>query len=235
MFTGERVIEGITPERIWLDHVSRYRFAANYVKNKKVLDIACGSGYGSKILIENGAISVTGMDISQDTIDYAKNRYVADGLDFIQGDILHVGFPDNFFDIVISFETIEHLKNYRKAILEIRRVLKEDGLLIISSPNRRLTSPGKSINEPPNNEHHFIEFSKEEFTSLLSEYYEIMGLYGQRPINKVFLIPYLKRVLRKYLPRFYNPEAGTSMVMKHIYLNEYRYLVAHCISLKKSL
>lgn len=218
-----------------MDHISRYRFAAGYVKNKKVLDIACGSGYGSKILKEHGAIYLTGIDISQETIDYAKGKYTDDGLNFIPGNILHIGFPDNSFDIVVSFETIEHIKDYRKALSEIRRVLKENGLLIISSPNRRLTSPKKSINEPPDNEHHYVEFSKEEFASLLSEHLKIIRFYGQRPINKIFLIPYLKTLLKISLPALYSPGTGSPTVVKHRIFNEYRYLVAICINPKKQL
>lgn len=226
------MIKGITPERIWSDHVSRDTFAANYVQNKRVLDIACGSGYGSKILKRSGAFIVTGIDISQSTIDYAKNKYTDDGLKFILGDILHIDFPDNSFDMVVCFETIEHINDYNKALSEIKRVLNGSGLLIISSPNRRLTSPGKSINEPPNNKYHYIEFSKEEFTSLLSEYFRIMGLYGQRPINKVFLISCLENILRRSLPKLYSPGAGNSKVIRHRDFLEYRYLVAVCVKLK---
>ncbi|MDB9823140.1 class I SAM-dependent methyltransferase [Deltaproteobacteria bacterium] len=231
-FTGERVIEGITPERIWSDHISRYRFAADYVYEKIVLDIACGSGYGSRVLKECGAIRVIGIDNSFDAIDYARNRYILDGLDFIMGDILRIDFPDNYFDMVVSFETIEHLKDYKKALSEIRRVLKDNGLLIISSPNRRLTSPGKSINEPPDNKHHCVEFSREEFVSLLSEYFKIMGLYGQRSLHKIFFTPYLKTLFKKYLLGVYSPEAGRSRVVKHRVFYEYRYLVALCVHLK---
>jgi ubiquinone/menaquinone biosynthesis C-methylase UbiE len=232
-FTGERVIEGITPERIWLDHISRYRFAANYVKNKEVLDIACGSGYGSRILKDNGAIRVIGIDISQNVIDYARNKYNTNKLDFIKGDITNIDFPNNFFDIVVSFETIEHLKNYREALLEIKRVLKENGLLIISSPNRRLTSLDKSINKAPDNEYHYVEFLKEEFTSLLSRYFEIIGLFGQRSISKLFLIAYLERLFRRFFPGLFSPGKGSSMVVRNSFFNEYRYLVATCINLKE--
>jgi ubiquinone/menaquinone biosynthesis C-methylase UbiE len=173
------------------------------------------------------------MDISQSTIDYAKNQYTDDGLKFILGDILHIDSPDNFFDIIVCFETIEHIRDYNKALSEIKRVLNGSGLLIISSPNRRLTSPGKSINEPPNNKYHYVEFSKKEFVYLLSEKFKIIGLYGQRPINKIFLISFLENILRKFLPKLYSPGAGSSRVLKHSFFSEYRYLIATCINLKE--
>ena len=73
-FTGERVVEGLTPRRIWLDHIERYKFSNQYVDGKIVLDISCGTGYGSKILYEAGAYKVIGIDISNEAINFAQNK-----------------------------------------------------------------------------------------------------------------------------------------------------------------
>ena len=227
-FTGERVIEGTTPERIWLDHICRYEFASGFISGKDVLDIACGTGYGSKLLKDASALKVTGIDISQDSVDYAVNRYSAEGLDYFTGDATDISFSDSAFDAVVSFETIEHVKDYRLALKEIKRVLKQKGELIISSPNRILTSPGKSIEQKPDNEYHYVEFTNSEFAELLSEYFTIKGLYGQRPVNRILLNRYFKKIIRKLFPEIYSPEKRSPEVKKQSFFQEYRYLVIVC-------
>jgi ubiquinone/menaquinone biosynthesis C-methylase UbiE len=227
-FTGERVVEGKTPDRIWVDHVARYEFAANYVKGKTVLDIACGTGYGSKILIEKNAEKVFGIDLSKESIDFAAENYTGDGLKFMVGDIYEIDFPDNYFDIIVSFETIEHVNDNQKAFSELSRVLNPEGKLIISSPNRKLTSPGRSINDLPNNAFHEIEYTPKEFALILSKYFYINGLYGQRAIKKIFLIPFVEKILRRYQSRLFSLESGSSAVEKIRGFNEYRYISAIC-------
>jgi ubiquinone/menaquinone biosynthesis C-methylase UbiE len=232
-FTGERVVEGTTPQRIWSDHVARYEFAANYVKDKKVLDIACGTGFGSKILQEKGATGVFGVDLSKEAIGFANEKYGGNRLEFMIGDILKIDFPDDLFDVIVSFETIEHVKQHEKVLWELRRVLKPSGLLIISSPNRTLTSPGKSIIDSPDNVFHVVEYSCDEFVRILEKYFEVNGLYGQRAINKVLLLPFLERILRKYLSQLYSPEAGSPLVAKCRPMLKYRYIIASCINSNK--
>ena len=232
-FTGERVVEGNTPQRIWLDHTARYEFATNYVKDKKVLDIACGTGFGSKILQEKGAKCVFGVDHSKEAVGFASKKYVRNGLKFIIGDIIEIAFPDNFFDVIVSFETIEHVKQHEKALSELQRALKPNGLLIISSPNRKLTSPGKSISDSPDNVFHVVEYLCGEFVCTLGKYFDVNGLYGQRAINKVLLIPYFEKVLRRYLSQLYSPETGSPLVEKCRPMLEYRYIIASCINSKK--
>lgn len=153
-FTGERVVEGSTIKRIWIDHEARYKFASRYVKGKKVLDIACGTGYGAYILCDSGADKVVGVDISSETIEFAQINYQMDGLEFKVGNILDINLPKNYFDVVICFETIEHVQSQEKAFMELKSLLKPMGSLIISSPNRKVTSAGKSINDQPANPFH---------------------------------------------------------------------------------
>jgi ubiquinone/menaquinone biosynthesis C-methylase UbiE len=231
-FTGERVIEGTTPDRIWSDHVARYEFANRYVKDKTVLDIACGTGYGSSILKEQTASSVYGVDISLEAIEFAQEKYGRNHVHFAIGDISTIPFVANSFDAIVCFETIEHMDNHNKVLSELVRVLKPQGLLLISSPNRRLTSPGKSIADSPDNPFHTIEYSVNEFTDLLSQYFEIMDIYGQRNINKLFLFPFFERLLRYIIPRLYCPEAGTARLKKHRSISEYRYIVVICSNSK---
>ena len=232
-FTGERVVEGITPRRIWLDHVARYEFAAKYVKDKTVLDVACGTGFGSKILRQKGGESVFGVDLSEEAIAFACHRYFSSGLNFMVGNILEMGFSDNSFDVAVSFETIEHIPEQQKALVEFRRVLRPRGLLIISSPNRNLTSPGKSINDSPKNEFHLVEYSHHEFVRMLSRCFDIRELYGQRPISKVLLLPILEHMGRKFASHLYSPEAGKPLIEKQRALRAYRYITALCANTRK--
>lgn len=227
-FTGERVFEDSTPNRIWLDHIARYKFAGKYVKGKDVLDIACGTGYGSKFLKDAGAAKVIGVDISIDAIDFAIAKYKMSGLEFKFGNMLNINFPESYFDVIVSFETIEHIKNPERAIAELHRVLKPKGILIVSTPNRKLTSPGKSFNDAPNNPFHVKEYYTKEFISILSGHFKILEVYGQRGINKLFLLPILERILRKLLPVLYNPERGEPELEQSSSRKEYRYITVIC-------
>ena len=85
-FTGERVIEGKTPQRIWLDHIARYEFTSKYFMGKMVMDVACGTGHGSRMLYNRGkAKKVVSIDISKDSIDFTCARCKGDGLEFRVG------------------------------------------------------------------------------------------------------------------------------------------------------
>jgi len=231
-FSGERVIEEATPERIWLDHVTRYEFASRYVKEKVVLDIACGTGYGSILVRRSGAKRVIGVDLSHEAIDFARTKYKISELEFTVGDILNIDFPGNYFDLVVCFETIEHVKNQEKAFSELQRVLKPEGLLIISSPNRKLTSPGKSINDSPANLFHTIEYSPSEFVLLLNKYFASIEVYGQRAVNKLFLLPILVNAMNRFFPGVYDPGKGSPNLKKVSLVNEYRYIIVVCIKCK---
>lgn len=233
-FTGERVIEGSTPERIWLDHIARYTFAGRYVKNNVVLDISCGTGYGSKILCDGRAKKVIGIDISKEAIDFALTKYKINGLEFKVGNIFNIDFPDNYFDVITCFETIEHIESPAKALIELQRVLKPQGLLIISSPNRKITSPNKSINEKPNNCFHMIEYTTEEFVYLLSSNFVVLEYFGQRPISKLIFLPILRSILRRIFSQLYVPDRGSARIHRLSHLYEYRYITLVCMKRRTS-
>jgi len=176
-FTGERVVPGKTPQTIYDEHIYRYVFAANLAENKAVLDVACGTGYGVGYMTEKGAGEVVGVDISMVAVNYARERFGKDNkASFICADAIRLPFVENAFDIVVSFETIEHIRQYRKFLAECLRVLKENGLLICSTPNRRIFSPNLA---KPINTFHVKEFWPEEFYRLLRRYFADTTLYGQ--------------------------------------------------------
>ncbi len=147
-FTGEFFVPGESGVRIEADHVERYRFAQQWVYGRDVLDIACGSGYGAKLLAASGASHVIGVDISEHALNVALEGYGGQVV-FELGEVTDYGETDTF-DVVTCFETIEHVFHADTALHNLRRVLRPGGLLLISSPNRPATSHrAKSLADPP--------------------------------------------------------------------------------------
>jgi len=164
-FTGER----FTPEcvrEIWYEHIHRYAFAATLVRGRQVLDAACGEGYGSAYLA-TVAQTVCAIDISAQAIAHARERYQAKNLEFQVADCCSLPFPDDNFDCVVSFETLEHLEDQESLLKEFRRVLAPDGFLIISSPDKAVYTD-RHQNE---NEFHVKELYRDELDALLSGYF----------------------------------------------------------------
>lgn len=176
--------------------INRYIFASKFVEGKTVVDVACGVGYGSSYLGRKGAREVIGGDIAKDTIEYARAHYPRKELYFVQIDATSLPFPDACFDVVVSFETIEHLRDYRRFLFECGRVLKRGGLFICSTPNRRRfpLQPAKPLNP-----FHVQEFYIGEFEDLVKEYFtEVSLFYQAQTLNgfiNSFIIPLVGRLL----------------------------------------
>ena len=181
--TGERYIPGMLGD-IVLEHMHRYVLTLDLVKNKNVLDIASGEGYGS-YLLASVATHVTGVDINSDAIEYARQKYQLPNIDFCVGSCESIPLADKSVEIVVSFETIEHHDKHQEMIREIYRVLKDDGLLIISSPNKKFYSDIPSFN----NEFHIKELYFDEFHDLLRQYFPNVELYGQRVLKSSVITP----------------------------------------------
>lgn len=172
LFTGERMIPDINRgAAFYYEHVNRYQFASQFVRNKSVLDLACGTGYGSHIISSSGATRVVGLDISRETISYANKKYKTPNTRFQVADALKTGLPDKSMDIVVCLEFIEHITAQDRLIGEIKRVLKQGGILIISTPNK--------LTYPKNNTFHKKELNINEFRRILSKHFKCINTFGQ--------------------------------------------------------
>ncbi|MCL4706839.1 methyltransferase domain-containing protein [bacterium] len=187
-----------SPELVRL-HLARYDFARQFVRGKKVLDVACGAGYGAVILQEAGAALVVGVDNSTEALAHARAHYQNKNLDFVLGNAEDLS-PHRDFDVVVSFETIEHLQNPEKFLREITRALAPHGMLIISTPQRERGT----LKTQPHNRFHVREWIREEFEELLSHYFNYVTVYGQYAVPKKWL-PY-SRTMQRFFLRVVSPQ-----------------------------
>jgi ubiquinone/menaquinone biosynthesis C-methylase UbiE len=185
-FTGERVIPGQVNDDLWSEHVARYAFARRYVQGKRVLDAGCGTGYGSAELAQSAA-AVTGVDIAPDAIEYARASYPLPGLRFIESSCAAVPFPADSFDLVIAFEVIEHLPDFRAFLDESARVLTREGLFIVSSPNKRYYAETRAETGP--NPFHEHEFEAEELVRELERVFPNVRLLLQNRVESFAFHP----------------------------------------------
>jgi O-antigen biosynthesis protein len=168
--TGERLLpERQQGELVHAEHLARYRFAAALAPGRGVLDVACGEGYGTAMLAEAGADAVAGVDIDQETVEHARRRY---GLEFRRADIAELPFADASFELAVCFETIEHVPDGDRVLAELRRVLTDDGLLVVSTPNASEYLIGT--------EFHAREYEADEFVALLHRHFEDVRLAFQQ-------------------------------------------------------
>ena len=116
-------------------HLNRYAFARPFCEGTRILDAACGQGYGSYLMKTWGAKEVTGIDIDAAAIAQASALFREDGLHYLQHTVEQLPFPDASFDVVVSFETIEHIDKPDAFLKEIKRVLRPGGIVVISCPN----------------------------------------------------------------------------------------------------
>ena len=174
-FTGER----FTPEcvrEIWYEHWHRYALVRAWARGRRVLDAACGEGYGSALLAEV-ADSVLGLDVAPAAVAHARERYGATAnLRFDQADATRLELAPGSFDLVVSFETLEHVEAQDALLDGLGNALTDDGLLVISSPDKATYSDAVGFR----NEYHVRELYRDEFEALLRRRYPYVRLYAQR-------------------------------------------------------
>lgn len=174
-FTGERFTPEC-PREISYEHFHRYALAAGFCKGSSVLDAACGEGYGASLLAKV-ATHVVGMDIAHEAIEHASARYgERERLRFQQGDVTRLPFEDDSFDRVVSFETLEHMEPQEALLSEFRRVLKPDGMLLLSCPDKAVYTDQLG-NE---NEFHVRELYRDELDALIAREFPACRLLGQK-------------------------------------------------------
>src|SRR6185295_4821465 len=173
-FTGERVIPGQVDADLLNEHLARYAFAARLSRRKQVLDAGCGSGYGSAELARN-ATGVLGIDRSEEAIEFARAAYPAPNLRFEVGDCAGLPVPDASIDLVVAFEVIEHLEDWRGFLREVRRTLAPAGQFIVSTPNKLYYSESRKSAGP--NPFHVHEFEFEEFRAGLGEVFPYVSMF----------------------------------------------------------
>lgn len=211
--TGEGSFIGIkieynTQEELvqWLKHLYAYRYAERFVEDKSVLDVGCGTGYGIYAL-SNKASKTVGIDIWKEGIYYCHQQYSEKTL-FLTTSGFHLPFRDNSFDLAVSFQVIEHINpdmviNYLE---EIKRVLKNNGLFIVSTPNSRLRLLPF---QKPWNPDHKKEYDAKELKSVLKRVFENVDILGLSARKDAYLVEY-NRVKQK--PLFVYP----FLIAKHI-------------------
>lgn len=174
-FTGER----FTPEcvrEIWYEHVHRYALARHLAAGKRVLDVACGEGYGSAMLAPV-AKSVLGVDLSGEAIRHARARYgLLPNLSFDEADATRAQFAGAPFDMVVSFETLEHVEAQDELVGGLAAALEPGGFALLSSPDKAEYSDATGHR----NEFHVRELYRDELLALLGRHFRVVRLYGQR-------------------------------------------------------
>ncbi len=157
-------------EMIEAQHVGRYLWASSAADGRRVLDAGCGVAYGSTMLAEAGARSVVGVDLAEDVLETVRAR-VPPSVRLETADLRDLPFEDDFFDLVVCFEVIEHITDQQDVVRELARVLSPEGLLLTSTPNRAVSAG--------DNPHHLRELLPEELESLLGEHFVNVELFRQ--------------------------------------------------------
>ncbi|CEA12804.1 class I SAM-dependent methyltransferase [Methanobacterium formicicum] len=213
----------IKPQKNWnsiekyieyLRHFKAYQFAKDYIKNKNILEVGCGNGYGTHYLASY-AKKISAIDISEQNIQYCKENYSKSNIEYIMGNGIDLPFEKNTFDTIISFQVIEHIspKLVHLYLKEIKRVLKEDGIFILTTPNKKLRLLPF---QKPWNPEHMIEYNNKEIEKLVKPYFDETKIYGLCASEDIFSIEY-NRVKQSYLRIFLiNPAVSIFKKFKFI-------------------
>jgi SAM-dependent methyltransferase len=192
-WTGERFIPGEGGAAIFYEHVQRYDLARSFASGKQVVDLASGEGYGSDLLA-SCAESVIGVELDRDALVHASSRYQRRNLRFLGADIRNVPLRSDSQDLVVCFEAIEHVTRQDAVLGEARRLLHDDGLLIISTPERTAYSDSRDFE----NEYHVHEFYLDEFRRFLQAVFPHVEILGQRVVGASAMWPLDRRATNAF-------------------------------------
>ena len=203
IYTGERYVPGQTAVSVQKDHERRYRYVRKFIREQRVLDVACGSGFGIKILSSVSPV-IVGVDYSFEAVNFAKLNFMRRVDGGVLANASSIPFVDNSFDVVVSFETIEHLREPVKFLKEIKRVLVPNGQFYISTPVKK----GNRLDQ-----YHLHEYGIDEFINLLSRFFSIDKVEGQRfmfsPLFFLFSLEWLNNLKKiSFVKSFYRDYYG---------------------------
>jgi len=174
-WTGERCVPWADDRRVIYEHLHRYVLAAELAPGQNVLDLGSGEGYGAAILA-HVANTVTGIEIDADSVEHARRRYRAANLEFMCRSVLDLEYLDDAsFDLIVCFEMIEHIGEQDLLVASARRLLKTDGLFVVSTPDREIYSEATDYHNP----FHVKEMNRQEFEDLLGRHFEHVALWTQ--------------------------------------------------------
>lgn len=159
------------------DHLARYQFAAKYAPGRTVLDAGTGIGYGAALLSVHGASRVFGIDIDAKSIDIARTRFANANVTYLVGDCEILDAVEGQFELICSFENIEHLKRPENFLRRAAAKLSSEGLFICSTPDRASTPP--FVNGKPANPYHVNEWYRDEFRELVSRHFRSVEMFVQ--------------------------------------------------------
>jgi SAM-dependent methyltransferase len=186
-FTGERVIPGEVNDDLWAEHIARYAFAARFAAGARVLDIGCGTGYGTAELAQQ-AQTVTGIDVSDDALAFAREHYPIPNAKFFAASATAVPFSSASFDLITAFEVIEHLDNWHDLLIEARRLLHPNGTLLVSTPNKLYYAESRASEGP--NPFHAHEFEFAEFRDALGAVFPHVTILLQNRLESQAFYPH---------------------------------------------
>lgn len=183
---------------IYEEHAARYQFACKHISGGRVLDVACGLGFGT-ILLSAVARKVYGVDVDQKTVHQAQRlTRTKTNIVIRKADAIKLTFGNNFFDTVVSFETIEHITHWQKFLSEVHRVLKPGGILLLSTPDREVTRE-ILLDTSYRNPFHIHEFTQQELLRVLKPFFWVKEVYGQFLYQPSSLRLWLRDSLRFFL------------------------------------
>ena len=224
----ERTIVGPGSEHLhrknYPDHWERYEFAINYCANQKVIDVACGPGYGTALISKATSTRPIGLDVDKSTIEIARNNYgkVADFY-AVEGYVWPI--EDGSIDVIVSLETFEHLDDPNSFLHESLRVLKRGGILILSTPLNETESRFS-----PENQYHIREYSWDELGQVVSDMFDIQARFSQvstlsslalslnnntANLAKLLIPNFLRRLLVRVLAKSPAMTSGAILPEKH--------------------
>jgi SAM-dependent methyltransferase len=171
-----------SPPWTQLEHLARYEFASGYVKDKTVVDCACGDGTSTSIFAASAEIAY-GFDVSLESVSRAKQANRSERAVFQHADATALPVEDRSAEVFVSLETIEHIQKDRAFLDEVVRIIRDDGIFICSTPDRDVYSPGNSLSSKPWNQFHVREYSANEFAEMLTERFATVQFFGQNPTS----------------------------------------------------